>query len=135
MHQSECCQSLFCFPKDGAKAQVCGLSQTCRFSQFLPELTSCLPKPALAATIGRMHRKLVTHWGYVGEALGVLGVPIDLLKGYMGEAFLVAHGWLLDGISNTVSNVHILLMSSENSIFSSLYHFPHIGHLAHDLVL
>lgn len=61
IYQSSCEQP-FCFPNGGTKTQVCGLSLAADSGRLSAHAHWHLPKPALANTLQKTYKELVTRW-------------------------------------------------------------------------
>lgn len=125
MHQVECWQLPFCFPKGGVKTQICGLSLACVFQLALCKCSLAICQRLLSLLI----RKCTQEFGYrvwIFVCCVCLcctedwGCPWARWKDLWVRCPLQLVGWFPDGVHNTVSEIHIPLIPSENPKWCSL---------------
>lgn len=116
------------FPKGNAKAQICGLSLTCRFRPIFCIGSLVLCQSSLSLPSGACTRSWPQSTQSPGDAQQLFGES-------KGKAPASAHGQLLHEVHNAVSRVHVSLMSSKSPIYHSPSLFVSPTHEAHNTVL
>lgn len=104
----------FFFLKGGATAQICGFflahrpwTVFWRDSLFTGACSCCYTWEQAQGASGRVG-------GCVGLALGILGMSISQIGGFLGEVLLVPHVWVSAGVLKAVNRNHIPLMSFDS---------------------